>query len=164
MKLALLALTALTTTTPVLAAEHDHHMTQATSAPAALRPGKPQLRILGAWSRPTPPGAPTGVGYLTAVNSGVGDDRLVGATSALARSVEIHEMSMAGGVMRMRPAPNGMIIPAGGRAALGPGGYHLMLIGPTRPYKLGDRIPVTLRFEKSGAVKIDLVVVVESPK
>lgn len=147
----LLALSALALSGAAHAADHDTHpMPMAGGAPTA---GKPRLTIVSAWSRPTPAGAPTGVGYLTIVNSGDGADRLVGAASPAARVVEVHEMSMTGGVMRMRPAADGVPVPAGGRTTLAPGGYHLMLIGPTRPLKAGDKVPVTLRFQRSGAVQ-----------
>jgi copper(I)-binding protein len=133
-------------------------------AAASPAPATAKLTIDGAWSRPTPAGAPTGVGYLTIVNAGPADDRLVGAASPVASKVEVHEMSMAGGIMRMRPAPDGVPVPAGGKASLAPGGYHLMLIGPTRPYRIGDRIPVTLRFAKAGAVSATLTVGTEAPR
>jgi periplasmic copper chaperone A len=119
------------------------------------------LKITHPWSRPTPPGAPTAAGYLTIVNTGKTADRLIGVSTTAADKVEIHQMSMAGGVMTMRPVQDGLAAPARGSVSLAPGGYHLMFVGPKRPFRAGDRIPVNLRFERAGVVNVELVV--ESP-
>ncbi|MDR3508677.1 MAG: copper chaperone PCu(A)C [Caulobacteraceae bacterium] len=110
------------------------------------------------WSRPTPPSAPTGAGYLTITNHGSAPDRLIAAASPAANQVQIHQMSMAGGIMTMRPVEGGIVIAPGATVSLAPGGYHLMFIAPRRPFKLGDQIPVSLTFERSGTVKLDLTV------
>jgi copper(I)-binding protein len=52
----------------------------------------------------------------------------------------------------------GYEVPAKGSFELKPGGAHLMLVDIKKPFKEGDRIPLTLRFEKAGEVKIELVV------
>ena len=110
------------------------------------------------WSRPTPPSAPTAVGYLTLVNHGRQADRLLRLDSPAAGSVSLHAMSMAGGVMRMRAVEGGLAVPAGGRVALDPNGLHLMFEGLKRPFKAGDRIPVTLVFQRAGPVRAALQV------
>jgi copper(I)-binding protein len=112
------------------------------------------LSIDGPWSRPTPVGATTGAGYLTITNHGASEDRLIGASTPAAARVEIHEMSMDGGVMRMRKVSGGLAIPAGEAVTLSPGGYHVMFIGLKAPFAPGDRIPTTLRFQKAGAVEV----------
>ncbi len=109
-------------------------------------------------SRATPAGAPTGIGYMTIANTGEVPDRLVAASSPLADHVEIHEMSVANGIMTMHPVPGGLAVPAHGSVALRPGSYHLMLIGPKQPFKAGDAIPVTLTFERAGPERVDLAV------
>lgn len=116
------------------------------------------LKISHAWSPPTPPAAPTAAGYLTIVNTGKTADRLIGGSTVAAAEVEVHHMSMAGGVMVMRPVSGGLALPAGGSVTLAPGGYHLMFIGPKRPFKLGDHVPVSLRFEHAGTVNVDFTV------
>lgn len=122
------------------------------------------LHALHPWSRPVPPAAPTGVGYLTLVNETSRPERLLGGDSpALRGGVEVHEMSMTGGVMRMRPVPGGLLIPAHGRAELRPGGAHLMLIGPKRAYKPGALIPVTLRFDHAPPLPVSLQVQAQTP-
>lgn len=127
------------------------------SASAAPQSAAP-LRLSEAWSRATPPAAITGAGYLTITNTGKSADRLVGGSTAVAAKLEIHEMSMTGGVMRMRPLKDGLAIGPGQSVTLKPGGYHLMLIGLKRPLNAGERLPVTLTFERAGAVKTELEV------
>ena len=75
--------------------------------------------------------------------------RLVSARSAAARSVEIHQMTMQGDVMRMRALPGGLDLPAGKAVTFEPGGYHFMLVDLKRPLKAGDTVPVTLVIEGS---------------
>lgn len=111
-----------------------------------------------AWARATPQGAPTGAAYLTITNRGRAPDRLVGADSPAARAVQVHEMSMAHGVMHMGEVKGGAAIAPGASLKLQPGGWHLMLIGLKAPLVAGARVPVTLRFEKAGAVKVVLPV------
>jgi copper(I)-binding protein len=115
-----------------------------------------QVTVEQPWSRAAPAGA-TGAGYMVLRNAGVEPDRLLGAETPAARRVELHTMMRDGDVMRMRHA-DAIAVPPGGAVALAPGGLHLMLIGLTRPLRVGERVPVTLRFERAGAVPVELVV------
>jgi len=72
--------------------------------------------------------------------------RLISAKSPVASVVEIHEMVMDNGIMRMRAIP-GIEIPAGQTLNLKPGGYHVMLIDLKQQIKDGDTVPITLVFE-----------------
>ncbi len=114
------------------------------------------LVISQAWSRATPKGAKTGGGSLTIENKGTAPDRLIGGSADVASSVQVHEMSMEGGVMKMRPVENGLTIEPGKTVKLAPGGYHLMMMDLKQPLKRGDRVPVTLEFEKAGKVSVSL--------
>ncbi|MEN9317409.1 MAG: hypothetical protein RIS35_3802 [Pseudomonadota bacterium] len=76
------------------------------------------------------------------------DTKLVGVASPAAEVVEIHEMAMDGGVMRMRAVP-GLDLPAGKAVELKPGGYHVMLINLKKPLSAGDIVPITLTLEKA---------------
>ena len=114
------------------------------------------LVITQAWSRATPGGAKTGGGYLTIENKGSAPDRLIGGSADVAGKVELHEMSMKGGVMTMRPLDKGLTIEPGKTAKLAPGGLHLMLEDLKGPLKQGDKVPVTLEFEKAGKVQVSL--------
>jgi copper(I)-binding protein len=100
-------------------------------------------------------GAPAGAGYLTITNTGPSDDRLVGGSSPVSARLEIHEMSMSGGVMKMRPVTGGLVIPSGQTVTLRPGGYHIMLIGLKSPLRLDDRFTATLQFQKAGPVRVE---------
>ncbi|MBR0645526.1 copper chaperone PCu(A)C [Plastoroseomonas hellenica] len=108
------------------------------------------------WSRAAGANA-TGGGFLTIRNTGAAPDRLLSASSPIARRVELHTMSMDGGVMRMRPVET-IPVPAGGTVQLAPGGLHIMMIGLTQPLVQGGRAPLTLRFERGGEVQVELVV------
>jgi periplasmic copper chaperone A len=114
------------------------------------------LVITQAWSRATPGGAKIAGGYLTIDNKGAAPDRLVSGSGDNIGKVEIHEMAMNNGVMKMRPLDNGLAIEPGKTVKLAPGGYHLMLMDLKQPLKAGDKVPVTLEFEKAGKVAVSL--------
>jgi periplasmic copper chaperone A len=114
------------------------------------------LVITQGWSRATPSGAKIGGGYLTIENKGATADRLIGGSADVAGKVEVHEMAMKNGVMTMRPLDNGLAIDPGKTVKLAPGGYHLMIFDLKSPLKQGDKLPVTLEFEKAGKVKVTL--------
>ncbi|XIA63023.1 copper chaperone PCu(A)C [Bradyrhizobium sp. TZ2] len=114
------------------------------------------LVIAQAWSRATPTGARVAGGYLTIENTGSAPDRLIGGSGESAGKVEIHEMAMNNGVMTMRPLDKGLAIEPGKTVKLAPGGYHLMLMDLKKPFKQGDKVPVTLEFEKAGKVTLSL--------
>lgn len=116
------------------------------------------LEIGHPYARPTPPGAKTGAAYLSVTNRGKAADRLVQASSSVAASVDLHSMRMEGNIMRMRPE-KAIEVPAGGTVKLEPNGrLHIMLEEIKQPLKKGDRIPLTLRFEKAGEIKVELSV------
>jgi copper(I)-binding protein len=115
------------------------------------------IKIEKPWTRATAPGAAVGGGFATIRNSGKSADRLVSAASPVSASVELHEMAMDKDVMKMREV-KGMEVPAGGVLELKPGSYHLMFINLKAPLKQGDKVPVTLKFEKAGEVKVELAV------
>jgi copper(I)-binding protein len=116
---------------------------------------KGNLEIDAPWARATPPGASVGGGFASISNRGAAPDKLVGASSPAAERVELHVMSMDGGVMRMQQV-SAFDVPAHGALVLKPGGNHLMFIGLKEPFKEGARVPVTLRFEKAGEVEVQL--------
>lgn len=111
------------------------------------------LVVSDAWVRETPPNRTVAAGYLRLDNGSDTAAALVGAESEAAR-IELHTMLMEDGMMRMRPLER-LEIPAGGSAALAPGGAHLMLfdvdatragtlIGVDLLFEDGARLPVTL--------------------
>jgi copper(I)-binding protein len=72
--------------------------------------------------------------------------------------MQIHEMTMADGVMKMRELPDGLRIPSGHAVMLEPGGYHVMFMDLKEPLVQGAKVDVTLRFAKAGEVPVTLVV------
>lgn len=116
------------------------------------------IEIEHPWTRATPPGAAVGGGYVEITNDGDTADRLVSATADIAGRVEIHEMKVEDGVMKMAPLPDGVPIPAHETVKLAPGGYHIMFMQLKGPLKKGEKIPGTLTFEKAGTVKVEFAV------
>lgn len=116
------------------------------------------LEIGAAWARAMLAGQKAAGGYLTISNKGAEADRLVGAASPLAGKVEVHTMEVVKDVMTMRPVEGGLEIPAGGTVELKPGGYHIMFMDVKTPFAEGGSVPVTLEFEKAGAVEVSLPV------
>jgi len=113
-----------------------------------------QVEIKDAWARATAPGAKVGAGYMTLRNASREADRLVSAASPRAQRVEMHVHLKEGEVMKMREV-KGFDIPPGGGFELKPGGAHLMFVSIGAPFKEGEKIPVTLRFERAGEVKTE---------
>lgn len=110
--------------------------------------------LVGGWIREAPPNAKVLAGYGELRNHGA---RLVvtGAHSADFERVEIHQMSMAGGVMKMRALERVELAP-GEELALEPGATHLMLIGPKRALHAGDRVEIT--FDATPPIAASFVV------
>ncbi len=116
------------------------------------------LSIQHPWSRETAVGQAVGGGFLTIANGGTRNDRLLSGTSPLAAEVQLHAMTMDGGVMRMRQVTGGIAVPAKGSVELKPGGYHIMFMGLKRQLRQGERFPVTLRFQRAGSVTVQFAV------
>lgn len=117
-----------------------------------------ELTITGAFTRETLPDANVGAGYFTIDNAGAEADRLIGAASDVAPTVELHTMTTENGVMKMQHLEDGIEIPAGGSVSLAPGGLHVMFIGLTQLFLEGECVEVTLTFEKAGELPIQLSV------
>ncbi|MGD9863734.1 MAG: copper chaperone PCu(A)C [Pseudodonghicola sp.] len=104
----------------------------------------------------------SGAAFMMLMNHGDQDDRLVSASSDVAKRVELHtHKEDANGVMRMMEVPEGFPIPAGGMHALARGGDHVMLMGLNRPLAQGDIVTLTLTFEKAGEMTIGVPVDLE---
>ncbi len=115
------------------------------------------IAIDKAWARATPKGADTGAGYLVVHNNGATPDTLTGGAADFA-SVEVHEMKMDNGVMKMRELTKGLTIPAHGTVRLAPGGYHIMFTHLTKPLVKGEKVAATLNFEHAGPVAVEFPV------
>jgi copper(I)-binding protein len=116
------------------------------------------LTIKHPWSRATPKGASVAGGYMTITNTGTTPDRLVGGSVEAAKRFEIHEMSMEGGVMKMRELPKGLEIAPGATVELKPGSYHVMMMNLSKQFMQGDKVKGSLTFEKAGKVDVEFSV------
>ena len=128
------------------------------------------LQIEDAWARPTAmhgemehadsaahATSSTSAVYLTLRNESDTADRLLEASTEAAREVQIHQSQMEDGVMRMRRVES-LEVATGESVRLEPGGYHLMLIDPTRSLQAGATFPLALRFEESGEQVVTVTV------
>ncbi len=118
------------------------------------------LRIRQAIASPSIPGAQAGGAVATLENRGSVADKLMGASTPAAERVEIHVMKMENNIMRMREIGPVEIKP-GQTVVMGkshPEGLHMMLMGLKQPLKEGEKVPITLNFEKAGAVQLEMLV------
>jgi len=114
------------------------------------------LEIEHVYAQASKPGQPNGVVHIKEIENKGAADQLVGARSSASKRVELHTMSMDGGMMKMREVPN-IDLPAGGKVSLAPGnpqGYHLMLMGLNDTLKEGSSIKVTLIFKNAGEKEV----------
>jgi hypothetical protein len=132
------------------------------------------IKVSEPWARASSAMAAAGAAYMVIENTGSAADALTGAASPVAKTVEVHETvamesaapsdamgspmpsasgETGGGMMGMQPIAR-LEIPAGGSVELKPGSYHIMLIGLNQELKVGDKIEITLTFEKAGDVKV----------
>jgi hypothetical protein len=125
----------------------------------AAEPAPQVVTVSAAWARATPPGTAVAAVYLT-LNGGPQADRLVGAATPRAAMTQIHVVSEAEGMARMRPV-EGVDVPAHKSVALAPQGTHIMLMNLPQPLVAGERFPLTLQFEQAG--RIDVSVEVRAP-
>lgn len=114
--------------------------------------------VEAAWLRGTPPRAPVAAGYLVVTNRGDAADRLVGGSAPFAGRVEIHEMAMQDGMMRMAEIEGGLVIAPGTTEVLEPGGNHVMFMDLSDAPAPGETIPVTLEFAEAGSMTVDMPV------
>lgn len=105
-----------------------------------------------------PTGAGTAEVLVRIVNNGSSDERLLGGSTPVAGTIEIHEMKMDGDVMSMAPVESGLTIAAGQSVDMGTDGYHVMLIGLRQDLRDGDSFELTLDFEHAGSVVVTVPV------
>lgn len=117
----------------------------------------PQLRLSDAWARATPPDSASGEAFLTVVNSGRAPDRLTQARTPVASAVLF--LSPPAGDGDAAPVMSEIPVPAYGRTVLRPGDMHLSLGGLTGPLIAGASFPMTLQFEQTGEMVVDVTVV-----
>lgn len=102
-------------------------------------------------------------GFMDVHNMGEKADRIVSANSAMAEKVELHTHMMENGVAKMRRV-EAIDVPAKAHVPLKTGGLHLMIFGLKHKLKAGDKLPLTVVFEKAGSVAMEFTVVPASGK
>ena len=115
-------------------------------APAAF--AAQGVKVENAWVRAPVAGQKVAGAYVELTSES--NAALVAAGSPFAGRVEMHTMTTEGGVMRMRAVPR-IELPAGQTVKLAPNGVHLMLFELKQPLKLGDKVPLTLSIQPTGA-------------
>jgi copper(I)-binding protein len=113
------------------------------------------LEVTAAWARATPPKAATGGAFMTITNKGDATDNLMGASSPVAKTVELHTHLQQGDVMRMVALGNIELQP-GKSVAMAPGGLHVMLIGLKDKLVEGSTFPLELDFARAGKVTVSV--------
>ena len=123
-----------------------------------------ELDIAHPWSQELPPNAPTVAAYFVIHNAGSSADRLLSVDTPIADKAELHEHVMQGDLMKMQPVPS-VDVPAGATVTFAPMAYHVMLVGLKDRSLLqdGKRFPMTLHFEKAGAVPVEVNVQKQAP-
>lgn len=129
----------------------------AVSATAAL-PAFADIEIEHAYVRVVSPVAKSGAAFMHIMNTGAEDDRLIGATASIAKVAELHTHIMEDGIAKMREVEGGRPVAAGDVLILERGGFHVMMMGVTPGVKEGDKITMTLTFEKAGDITIEVPV------
>ena len=115
--------------------------------------GSSSIAVEHAWARATFRGAMTGAAYLTLINSGATDDRLLSVSSPVAKIIQFHSEINDSGVMKMDQLPTLLVRP-GIPVVLKPGGIHMMMLGLNQQLKEGQTFPLTLSFEQAGVIEV----------
>jgi copper(I)-binding protein len=117
-----------------------------------------EIQIRNGYARSGMPGASSGAAFMTLVNTGPFDDRLIGVTTEAARKIELHSNVVVDGIAQMRPITEGIFLPTGALTVLARGGDHIMLMGLVTPLVQDQFVRITLIFEQAGEMTIDVPV------
>ena len=119
------------------------------------------VMVMDAYARVASKVAKSGAAFMMIHNHSHQDDRLIAASSDVAKRVELHTHLEENGVMKMTKLEDGMPVPAGGMHALKRGGDHVMFMGLTRSLEHRDMFELTLTFEHAGDVTLTVPVDLE---
>ncbi|MEO5350015.1 MAG: copper chaperone PCu(A)C [Magnetococcus sp. YQC-3] len=112
------------------------------------------LEVRDAWVAESPPTVQVSAAYMIIRNAGTTGRTVVGASSPLFAKVEFHESVQRGGMVSM-VARDSLVVDAGGQVVLKPGGYHMMLIAPPRPLRVGEKVPLVLHLSDGAKVTVE---------
>lgn len=119
-------------------------------------PAAADVVVTDAYARVARPGAPTGAIFMVLHNAGDRPDRLIAADSPVAEIVQLHTHIHQDGIVRMRRMEGGIPLEPGAKHELARGGDHVMLMGLNRHLADGERITLTLTFEITGDVTVEV--------
>ncbi|HEX2808642.1 MAG TPA: copper chaperone PCu(A)C [Kineosporiaceae bacterium] len=125
------------------------------SAAAATSTAAAGVVLKDAWVKSAPNGMTALFGTFT--NPTARDITVVSGTTSAASKIELHEVVMVDGAMKMRPKTGGFLVRAHGTHELKPGGDHLMMMGLTAPIKAGDTVTATLSLNDGSTVAITAI-------
>jgi hypothetical protein len=120
----------------------------------AAKAAQPAVVVSEDWVREAPPGMEMNGGYMTLTNQGKHALVLQHITSPLYHDVQMHTLVKQGNEVGMKEMKT-VTIPAGGKFEFVPGGNHLMLMGPKKSLKRGDKVPLTLDFGRDGKLTVN---------
>ena len=118
---------------------------------------KGDLQVRHPWTRATAAGDKFAVAYIEIRNSGRQPDRIIGVSTPAAERVELHSAKREGDSAKTRKVTS-FEVSARRRLFMRPGASHLALVGLRKPLVKGNRVPLTLRFERAGELQIELEV------
>ncbi|MFE4634295.1 copper chaperone PCu(A)C [Streptomyces sp. NPDC056773] len=110
----------------------------------------PKLTVSGGYM-PEPVNDKMAGAFMVIKNDSKTADKLTGVTSPLSDDLQIHETKD----QKMQQVQS-LDVPANGELQLTRGGNHVMFMGLKNTPKVGDKVSIELRFEKSGPVKVEL--------
>ncbi len=121
--------------------------------------GLADIVVSDPYARVSRPNAPTGAAFMIIQNTGDSADRLVAASSTVAKRVELHtHIDQGDGIMKMTEIEGGIVIAAGESHVMARGGDHVMFMGLTKTLDQGGTVEVTLSFENAGDITISVPV------
>ncbi|MBC06711.1 copper chaperone PCu(A)C [Thalassospira sp.] len=113
------------------------------------------IEVKDAWAKASKGMVRNGAAFFDVINSGDAD-RIVGVRSDLADRTELHTHIMENNVMKMREVQGGVEVPMHGSVHFKPGSYHVMFIGLNKALEEGQKIDITLEFEKAGDIPVTI--------
>lgn len=92
--------------------------------------------------------------FMVLDNEGDEELTLVGASTDVAKTVELHEMAMVDGASVMQEIDGGITLAPGKGQLLQPGGMHVMLMGLTGPLEAGTEVDLVLELSDGSTLDV----------
>ena len=109
--------------------------------------------VTNAYIRETIPGSTVSSMYMTINNNSDKSVTLIGASSKISPSIEIHEHTMSDGMMKMGQVQS-IVIKAKSKVVLQPSGFHLMIFNVNTPLKDKQTAQVILHFKVQEPIQV----------